>query len=200
MLNDSRVIPARLIGYRTQTKGKWEGLFLNSDSSGDWRLICKCRGKLKPGDSITLIDNEAREECRLAALEIASRRQVAGPAAGGSASLDLLEQFGRVPLPCYIRGGEAAPADQERYQTVYAAQPGSVAAPTAGLHFNEPLLERLSQYNVGTARVTLHVGIGTFRPIEAHTLEDHVMHAEWGEVSAGAVAIIDERAVAEAGE
>ncbi len=90
---------------------------------------------------------------------------------------------GRVPLPPYIRDGEMVAADSESYQTVYAAHPGSVAAPTAGLHFTPRLLETIKQANVDIAYVTLHVGIGTFRPISAAKLEDHVMHGEWGEIS-----------------
>jgi S-adenosylmethionine:tRNA ribosyltransferase-isomerase len=103
-----------------------------------------------------------------------------------SSSLDTLahlQKVGRVPLPHYIRDGVMMPEDRDRYQTVYGTQPGSVAAPTAGLHFTTELLTRLHQHGIGHIRVTLHVGLGTFRPIAAEHIEDHTMHAEWGMIS-----------------
>jgi len=95
----------------------------------------------------------------------------------------LLEKIGRVPLPPYIRDGEMEPGDCSAYQTVFANNPGSVAAPTAGLHFTLELLERLRQAGVNECRVTLHVGLGTFRPITADSIDQHKMHSEWGRVN-----------------
>ena len=95
----------------------------------------------------------------------------------------VLERVGRVPLPPYIRGGNMTDADVASYQTVFARRPGAVAAPTAGLHFTKELLRSLQARGVGTSAVTLHVGLGTFRPIEAERLDEHRMHEEWGEIS-----------------
>ncbi len=102
-------------------------------------------------------------------------------------TFELLERVGRVPLPPYIRKGEMIASDRQRYQTVYAHEPGSVAAPTAGLHFTEQLLEQIAKQGIGLCRMTLHVGLGTFRPITSETLADHQMHAEWGTISPQAV-------------
>jgi S-adenosylmethionine:tRNA ribosyltransferase-isomerase len=104
--------------------------------------------------------------------------------------LALLERVGRVPLPQYIRGGEMLPADRQRYQTVFADVPGSVAAPTAGLHFSQKVLAELDAQQIARAYVTLHVGIGTFRPIAADQIEDHVMHSEYGELSEETVKVL----------
>lgn len=103
----------------------------------------------------------------------------------------ILERHGRVPLPPYVRKGTASDADRERYQTVFARQPGAVAAPTAGLHFTNELLARLDQRGIGRTFVTLHVGLGTFRPIEAQDYRQHDMHAEWGQISPAAVEAIN---------
>ena len=95
----------------------------------------------------------------------------------------LLERHGQVPLPPYIRKGREAPGDRLRYQTLYAQVPGAVAAPTAGLHFTEDVFQHLRERAIDIVDVTLHVGLGTFRPIEADRIEDHVLHAEWAELS-----------------
>jgi len=100
---------------------------------------------------------------------------------------DTLERIGRVPLPRYIRKGEMVDADRERYQTVFAKDSGSAAAPTAGLHFTPELLTRLETAKVGLAKVTLHVGIDTFRPIKSETISAHTMHSEWGRIDAATV-------------
>ena len=191
VLNDTRVVPARLVGFRTQTGGRWEGLFLSAQSDGAWRLLCKTRGKLAPGESVTLLDNQGRDDVRLALLEKREGGVWLAQPLVEAETFALLDRVGRVPLPPYIRGGEMRPSDRQRYQTVYAQRPGSVAAPTAGLHFTPALLQRLEERGVRIARVTLHVGLGTFRPIEAGRIEDHVMHAEWGEIGPGAVAMIE---------
>jgi S-adenosylmethionine:tRNA ribosyltransferase-isomerase len=102
----------------------------------------------------------------------------------------ILDRLGRVPLPPYIRDGEMLESDRENYQTVYARLPGSVAAPTAGLHFTESLLRRLKEIGVIIAQLTLHIGLGTFRPITADKISEHRMHAEWGVIEPDAVNII----------
>lgn len=188
--NNTRVVPARLIGYRTKTSGRWEGLFLSVDEQGAWRLLCKTRGKLSPGELITLVDRRAEDAAQLrmiARLEggvwLVRPEQAVEP-------LELLDRVGRVPLPHYIRDGELVEADLTRYQTVFAAAPGAVAAPTAGLHFTGELLRKLASRGVASASVTLHVGIDTFRPITAERLCEHEMHSEWGQISEESVSTI----------
>jgi S-adenosylmethionine:tRNA ribosyltransferase-isomerase len=180
VINDTRVIPARLVGRRETTGGHWEGLFLEVDDKGFWRLLGKTRGRIAPGELITLLSASGQEDIPL---ELAARQPdgswIAKPHSSEDV-LDLLERVGRVPLPPYIRKGEMIESDREHYQTVYARHPGAVAAPTAGLHFTAGLLRRLQQQGVTIARLTLHVGPGTFRPIAAESLADHRMHSEWG--------------------
>lgn len=183
VLNNTRVVPARLIGQRASTGGRWEGLFLAADDAGNWRLLSRTRGKLLPGETVRL--KSARGETldlRLIAKD-ASAAWLARPVTPEE-PFSILERFGHTPLPCYIREGVGAPADVERYQTVYARVPGSAAAPTAGLHFTTEVLERLHQSGVDRVEVTLHVGLDTFRPIQVDRLDEHEMHSEWGELSA----------------
>jgi S-adenosylmethionine:tRNA ribosyltransferase-isomerase len=180
ILNDTRVIPARLIGHRTRTGGKWEGLFLREMPDGLWELMCQTRGRLIEGESV-LIEPGGLELTLVS--QTPERRWLARPREAGSA-FDLLRRYGQVPLPPYVRKGRAAAADQERYQTVYARQPGAVAAPTAGLHFTPRVFERLNERGIGRAFVTLHVGEGTFAPIKTDDITAHQMHREWGELPA----------------
>jgi S-adenosylmethionine:tRNA ribosyltransferase-isomerase len=186
ILNDTRVLPARLLGVRAMTGGKWEGLFVRSLPDGSWEMLCQTRGRLQPGERIQVEPGNLLLE--LLARLPEGRWQVR-PIAEGSA-VELLERCGRMPLPPYIRKGVAQPADRERYQTVYARTPGAVAAPTAGLHFTPGLFERLRQRGIAWSFVTLHVGLGTFRPIEAVDYTHHPMHSEWGELTAGVVQAI----------
>ena len=195
VLNNSRVIPARLVGYRKQTGGRWQGLFLRADEqSGVWEVLTKTRGTLKPSEVITVQDRDARDGMELVVvarteggnllvqpklpdgfvpLEGEDRQALVEP-------VDWLNRYGRVPLPPYIRDGQMVDADTEHYQTVFAKHGGSVAAPTAGLHFTDALLTRMSDLGVQVGEVTLHVGIGTFRPIQTERLDQHRMHVEWG--------------------
>lgn len=186
VLNDTRVIPARLLGRRIPTGGRWEGLFLGADR-GLWRLIGKTRGKLSPGDRVQMINAQGADDAVLSFVERLDNGGWIVSVDRSEPPLTTLERVGRIPLPMYIRSGQALPGDRERYQTVYAREPGSVAAPTAGLHFTEKLLSRLNESGVGICRVTLHVGLGTFRPIEAASLAEHAMHSEWGEIGADVV-------------
>ncbi|MBX9789937.1 MAG: tRNA preQ1(34) S-adenosylmethionine ribosyltransferase-isomerase QueA [Pirellulales bacterium] len=196
VLNESRVVPARLVGRRAKTGGRWHGLFVEADAAGHWVLVCKARGRLQPGEWIELAAPQARDDLRLQLVErLADGSWRAHPEIDGP-PYDILERVGYTPLPDYIRGGARQPADAARYQTVYAATPGSVAAPTAGLHFTHELLEQLQARGLATARVTLHVGLGTFRPIRAATLDAHTMHREWARVPTEAVELIDARRAA----
>ncbi|MCA9149333.1 MAG: tRNA preQ1(34) S-adenosylmethionine ribosyltransferase-isomerase QueA [Planctomycetales bacterium] len=186
--NDSRVVPARLIGTRESTGGRWQGLFLTADENGVWQLLSKTRGKLVTGERIVLLDRLSRPAVKLRMLtQLAGGAWAARPESAASC-WDLLAEVGRVPLPPYIRGGEMVEHDLDWYQTVYADRPGSVAAPTAGLHLTTGLIERLERHGVSMERVTLHVGMGTFRPISATSLDEHEMHSEWGELSSAVAA------------
>jgi S-adenosylmethionine:tRNA ribosyltransferase-isomerase len=190
VLNDARVVPARLIGYRTATRGHWEGLFVESSPEGFWKVVCKTRGRLSPGESITLINAEGIEDIRL--ILVAQQPEgawIVRPESSEDVYL-ILERVGRVPLPPYIRKGEMVASDRQAYQTVYAKTPGAVAAPTAGLHFTTALLQTLKSQGVDVCFLTLRVGLGTFRPILSETLAEHRMHAEWGQVTAEAIAKI----------
>jgi S-adenosylmethionine:tRNA ribosyltransferase-isomerase len=177
VLNDTKVIPARVVGVRANTGGKWEGLFLR-EVNGAWELLAQTRGypevgerfALPTGLSLTLVGRTD------------DRHWLMTPDQPGTAA-DLLTVHGHIPLPPYIRKGNDEPQDKERYQTVYAEHAGSVAAPTAGLHFTPELLTDLSATGLNSARVTLHVGLGTFAPVKADDPLTHQIHAEWAEVS-----------------
>lgn len=169
VLNDTRVQAARLFGLRTDTGGKVELLLLEPHPSGGYLAIGQAKRPLQQGDRI-----------RVGEFELVVEERVAGGGVrvqGVFAFSELLARHGHVPLPPYVRRSDE-PSDHERYQTVYAAHPGSAAAPTAGLHLTEAALERLARRRVEFARVTLHVGLGTFRPVSAADLADHVMHEE----------------------
>lgn len=191
VINDTRVIPARLVGFRTQTRGRWEGLFLSADEQGNWRLLAKTRGKLAAGEDVMLTNERLQDVFRLRlVLKEPDGSWIARPEVAGDA-MTLLESVGRVPLPPYIRDGEMHELDRERYQTVFAQVPGAVAAPTAGLHFTSELLKRMESAGISIARVTLHVGLDTFRPIATETIAEHPMHSEWCHIGPEAVAMIE---------
>lgn len=208
VMNNSRVMPARLIGFRTQTGGRWQGLFLRADeASGVWEILTKTRGTLQTGETITIQDSDGREGMLLT---VVSRTDdghaLVTPSLPetvhlrGDQTFDektappaWLERFGRIPIPPYIRDGHMVDADRTSYQTCYAKQPGSVAAPTAGLHFTPSLLQKVRENGVGTAEVTLHVGIGTFRPIGVDRLDDHTMHTEYATIDQSTADEINQR-------
>ncbi len=186
VLNDTRVLPARLIGHREKTGGKWEGLFLRETAEGLWELLAQTNGKPAEGEAFLVEPGPLR---------LILRGRVDGhwlmaPEPSGPAST-LLAAHGLIPLPPYIRKGRGAEDDRIRYQTIYARSDGSIAAPTAGLHFTPSLLERLKEHGVGLARVTLHVGLGTFEPVRTDDPTKHVMHHEWAEVPLEAVEAIE---------
>jgi S-adenosylmethionine:tRNA ribosyltransferase-isomerase len=191
VLNDTRVVPARLIGFRDKTGGRWEGLFLETGPEGLWHLLCKTRGRLAEGERVTLRNAAGQDDIRLQLVARLPDGGWACRAESAEETFALLERVGRVPLPPYIRKGEMRPEDRQNYQTVYAATPGAVAAPTAGLHFTTGLLDQLQTAGVTLCHVTLHVGAGTFRPIKSDLLADHPMHYEWGRVTAETVQRIE---------
>lgn len=198
VVNRTRVVPARFTGYRADTRGAVEGLFLSlagdQTSERRWRVMLKGR-RMKPGITINLTDTAGRESgvrLGLVTLENDGEQQgqwtvdVYGEDQGETATA-ILDRVGSTPLPPYILAARKRHddhinerTDRDRYQTVYAGQDaGSVAAPTAGLHFTPALLESLKARGVGRAEVTLHVGTGTFKPVEVEFVEQHPMHAEW---------------------
>lgn len=189
VLNNSKVLPARLVGRRDKTEGRWEGLFLESDEHGLWRMLAKTRGKVAPGETVTLFGPGDQDAIQLSLVQqLPDRSWVGLPQTETEETLlETLERVGRIPLPHYIRRGEMIDSDRDRYQTVFAEETGSVAAPTAGLHFSDGLLKKLDGAGVGRQFVTLHVGIDTFRPIAVDSLADHPMHTEWGKIGGEAV-------------
>jgi S-adenosylmethionine:tRNA ribosyltransferase-isomerase len=179
VLNDTKVLPARLRGQRLRTGGKWEGLFLRQHPDGAWEMLSKTRGRLFKDEVL-----EIGGGLRLRTVQQLGLGRWKMTPQSNESLVDLLGRFGEVPLPCYIRRGHAQDADRERYQTVYAREPGAVAAPTAGMHFTPRLFERLRQRGIGWAFVTLHIGTGTFQPIKEEAYSTHRMQAEWGELTA----------------
>lgn len=200
VFNDTAVCPARLIGRRTDTGGRVEGLFLESTDERRWRCLLKSNGKLRPGQMIELLGPD--EEPTGDRLELLERDEEAWLVRSFSDDPTdvILERSGRTPLPPYIlrarESGEPEAAidasDRAWYQTVYAdlARRRSVAAPTAGLHFTDELLKAIDAHGVHRAQVTLHVGAGTFQPIKTDTVEAHAMHEEWFEVTGSALRAI----------
>jgi S-adenosylmethionine:tRNA ribosyltransferase-isomerase len=183
VFNDTKVIPARLVGRRDRTGARWTGLFLGADEHGVWQVLGKTRGKLEPGEAIVVLSWDVRQTITLRLIaKLDGGVWAVRPEPMGQ-PLEILQRVGRVPLPPYIRDGEMVEEDIETYQTVYADQPGAVAAPTAGLHFTPELLAELTRRGIEQHRVTLHVGIGTFRPITAKRLDEHPMHSEWCSLS-----------------
>lgn len=199
VLNDTKVVPARLTGVRTATGGRWQGLFLSADGNGNWEVLGKTRGKLSVGETITLHGDEqggdrACDEQLTVVAKLTEGRWAVRPRSSDNV-WEILERVGRVPLPPYIRGGEMVPSDLTRYQTVFAQTPGAVAAPTAGLHFTDTLLQQVRDRGLDVRRVTLHVGIGTFRPVSVERLDDHPMHAEFAMIDdVTAAALVARRA------
>ncbi len=194
VLNNTKVVPARFYG-RKQTGAQLEGLFIHEEPDGEWQVLLKNARKVKSGEEIELLDRTGSVWGRA----VTNRSEVKGqwrlrpnePIDAFSA----LEQIGLPPLPPYIKRGRedtSTPEDLQRYQTVYATQPGAVAAPTAGLHFDEPTLEKIKNLGVELAYITLHVSIGTFRPVQTETLDEHPMHEERYEVGKGAAATIND--------
>jgi S-adenosylmethionine:tRNA ribosyltransferase-isomerase len=175
VLNDSRVLPARLIGEKADTGAKIEVLLLKSLGEDRWETLVKPGKRVKPGTEVVFGNGQLRCVCE--DVTETGGRIVRFHYEG--IFYEILDQLGSMPLPPYIH---AQLDDQERYQTVYAKERGSAAAPTAGLHFTEAYLKRLEEKGVQIAYITLHVGLGTFRPVTADLVEEHVMHSEYYEI------------------
>ncbi len=175
VVNASKVVPARLVGAKT-SGGRAEALLLGRAPGcpARWRALVSCRGRLRPGLRFVF---GAGLEAELAAVAEDGEATLVFPGLD-VATGETPYAYGETPIPPYIRGGRAEPADRERYQTLFARVPGSVAAPTAGLHFGPELLGALEARGVQRAEVVLHVGAGTFRPLRAEQLTAGALHAE----------------------
>jgi S-adenosylmethionine:tRNA ribosyltransferase-isomerase len=183
VFNDTKVIPARLKGVRGGGDGRQdvaiEALLIRDLGNGRWLSFTRPTKRLRRGDTIAFAGGLiARVEIKHDDGSVVLAFDTVGPA-----FLSALERSGAVPLPPYIRGGVADVRDRADYQTLFARHDGSVAAPTAGLHFTPELMTALAQAGIATAGVTLHVGAGTFQPVRVDDTDAHTMHAEWGEVS-----------------
>jgi S-adenosylmethionine:tRNA ribosyltransferase-isomerase len=201
VLNDTKVLQARFFARRG-TGGKLEGLFLAESKPGTWEVMLKGARKVKPGDELYLKDKARKDFCRAVVLEkkdegrcllkidtaslsnAPHNKNLIDAPAGSDKNYSIktiLDKIGFPPLPPYIKRGDdadAAAIDKLRYQTVYAHKDGAVAAPTAGLHFTNQLIEQLKHTGIRFAYITLHVGTGTFKPITAENIEDHKIHQE----------------------
>lgn len=176
VVNDSRVLPARLFGAKQETGGKVELLLLKQTEDDVWEALAKPAKKVRVGAIVEFGDGLLRAEC-VEELPEGGRRFKFDY---DGIFYEILDELGTMPLPPYIR---EQLEDQDRYQTVYARERGSAAAPTAGLHFTEELLEAAQEKGVNLIPLTLHVGLGTFRPVSAETIEEHTMHSEYFELS-----------------
>lgn len=185
VINDTKVIPARLFGIKEGTEAKIEILLLKRRENDIWEVLVKPGKKAKPGTRISFGDglmhavvlDVVEDGNRLIQFEYTGIFE------------EILDQLGQMPLPPYITHQLK---DRNRYQTVYAVHEGSAAAPTAGLHFTEELLRQVEEMGVRIARVTLHVGLGTFRPVKVENVLDHHMHSEFYVVSEEAAKIVNE--------
>ena len=175
VMNDSRVLPARLLGHRP-TGGAAEVLLLRDLGNKCWECLCKPGKKMQPGNEVSFGNGELTATVKEVRED--GNRVVEFHYEG--IFLEVLERLGKMPLPPYIK---EELQDQERYQTVYSKVLGSAAAPTAGLHFTPELLEKISAKGVGIGYVTLHVGLGTFRPVKEEEITDHEMHSEYCVIS-----------------
>lgn len=185
VLNDTRVLPARLFGEKTGTGAKIEVLLLKQLEGDAWETLVKPAKRVKEGTEITFGNGSLTAICT-------------GTSDHGGRILEfkyegifyeVLEQLGEMPLPPYIK---EQLDDRERYQTVFARERGSAAAPTAGLHFTEQLLDEIKEMGVHVAFITLHVGLGTFRPVSVEDLNEHEMHAEFYQVTEGTARLLNE--------
>ncbi len=185
VLNDTKVLPARLHGRKTGTDAHIEILLLKNTEGDSWETLVKPAKRVRVGTEISFGDGRLKAVC--VAEEAQGGRVLAFQYEG--IFIEILEQLGEMPLPPYIR---EQLVDKDRYQTVYAREQGSAAAPTAGLHFTEQLLFDLKEMGVAIAFITLHVGLGTFRPVSVDTIEAHEMHSYYYSMTAETAALLND--------
>ncbi len=184
VFNDTRVIPARLIGAKPETGGKVEVFLLSRKNGEEWEALVKPGKKARPGAIIEFSDELS---CEVLSTTDFGGRMVRFRFNG--IFEEILDKLGQTPLPPYIK---EKLADKERYQTVYARERGSAAAPTAGLHFTKELMKKIQDKGIRLAFVTLHVGLGTFRPVSVDDIKDHVMHREFYSISPETASLINQ--------
>lgn len=184
VLNDTRVLPARLFGQKADTGAKVEILLLKEEGQDTWETLVKPAKRVKPGTEITFGDGRLKAVC-------------VGESDHGGRHLkfiysgifyELLDDLGQMPLPPYIK---EQLEEKDRYQTVYAVHQGSAAAPTAGLHFTEEMIEEIKASGVHVTFITLHVGLGTFRPVSVEDIFEHDMHAEFYQITKGTAELLN---------
>jgi len=177
IFNNTRVIPARLFCTKKETGAQFEFLFTTRISAQTWRCIAKKTRRLTLNTIVTINENPRICLKVTTVHSDGSRELTLLPVSRFTSLDDVLEHYGHIPLPPYIER-KAEAADKDTYQTIYAREPGAIAAPTAGLHFTDAVLEKMHNRGVATATITLHVGIGTFRPVTEKDPRDHPMHCE----------------------
>jgi len=187
VINDTKVLPARFYAKRL-TGGRLEGLYLEQNDRGNWKVMLKGLRKIKIGETIELMDNQDQNISPYKAkfLDKTPEGNCLLQILSDDDAVTVLDKIGFPPLPPYIKrdaDADSARFDRERYQTVYAQSAGAVAAPTAGLHFTDELIKNLESKGVNFASVTLHVGAGTFKPVTVEDLEDHRIHSEFYHIS-----------------
>ena len=176
VLNDTRVMPARLFGLKEDTGAKVEMLMLTQIEGNDWEVLLKPAKRIKVGNKLSFGEGKIIAEC---IEELDQGGRIMRLYYDGILQ-ERLDELGEMPLPPYIK---ERLDDQERYQTVYAKESGSAAAPTAGLHFTDELLQQIKDKGINIAFVTLHVGLGTFRPVSVDNIDDHEMHSEYYQIN-----------------
>lgn len=172
VLNDTKVLPARLIGQKEETFAIIEILLLKNTSGDNWECLVKPARRVKVGTIVNFGNGKLKAECIAVGEEGIRHFKLLY----SGILMEILEELGSMPLPPYIH---EKLTDQSRYQTVYAKEVGSAAAPTAGLHFTKALLKQIADKGINIAYITLHVGLGTFRPVSVDTIEEHEMHSEY---------------------
>ncbi len=185
VLNDTKVIPARLIGEKTDTKAVIEILLLKNIEGNVWEVLCKPAKRVKIDTVVSFGDGSLKAKC----VELGEEGIRKVELIYDGVLYEILDKLGTMPLPPYIH---EKLEDQNRYQTVYAKNIGSAAAPTAGLHFTEELLKDLNEKGINIAYVTLHVGLGTFRPVNTENILEHHMHSEFYQISKETCDVINE--------
>ena len=200
VVNDTRVIAARLTGARTrgESRARIEVTLTRRIDESRWRAFARPAKKIEIGERIRFGASGESDACLLGALDAEVEARGEGGevllafALAGAALDDAIDRFGAMPLPPYIAARRAPDASDRRdYQTLFAAEPGAVAAPTAGLHFTPDLVARIEARGAALHRLTLHVGAGTFLPVKVEDTRDHAMHAEWGRIDAATAAALN---------
>ena len=185
VLNDTKVLPARLIGEKEETKAVIEVLLLHNLQDDNWECLVKPARRIKVGTVVSFGNGKLKAKC----IEEKDEGIRIFTFLYKGIFLEILEELGTMPLPPYIH---TKLKNQSRYQTVYAKELGSAAAPTAGLHFTKALLEEIAKKGVNIAYVTLHVGLGTFRPVSVSNIEEHKMHSEYYHMSKEVACLLNE--------